>query len=107
MKDALQQKEVVAISFGSTIDPTAAVDAVLLIYSSPLKFELYQGGVLQIVVNERSLMHYEKVQDLGAKKAAAVGQSDAERHGGKKVVDYGEDGELSCWRYSHSTICRL
>jgi hypothetical protein len=49
---------------------------------------------LQIVVNERSLMHYEKMQDMSEKKAAAVGQSDAERHGGKKVVDYGEDGTL-------------
>jgi hypothetical protein len=49
--------------------------------------------VLQIVVNERSLMHYEKTQTLGEKKKAAVGRSDAERHGGKEVTDYGEDGE--------------
>lgn len=39
-------------------------------------------------------MHYEKMQDMSEKKAAAVGQSDAERHGGKKVVDYGEDGTV-------------
>ena len=38
-------------------------------------------------------MHYEKTQTLGEKKKAAVGRSDAERHGGKEVTDYGEDGE--------------
>lgn len=40
-------------------------------------------------------MHYEKTQTLGEKKKAAVGRSDAERHGGKEVTDYGEDGESS------------
>ena len=30
---------------------------------------------------------------MSEKKAAAVGLTDAERHGGKDVVDYGEDGE--------------
>ena len=39
-------------------------------------------------------MHYEKMQDMTEKKTVAIGQSDAERHGGKKVVDYGEDGTV-------------
>lgn len=94
VRSAVGLKEAIAISFGSTIDPKVPADSVLLVYVAPLRFELYQGGVLQIVVNERSLMHYEKMQDMGEKKAAAVGQSDAERHGGKEVVDYGEDGTV-------------
>jgi alpha 1,3-glucosidase len=65
-----------------------------VIYSSPLKFALYNDGVLQITINERELMHYEqqKISSGEIKAAAAIGQSDAERHGGKEVVDYGEDG---------------
>lgn len=84
----------IALSFGSTTDPSADADSVLIIYSAPLKFELYQAGVLQIMVNERSLMHYEQQQSNSSKvKAAAIGESDMERHGGKEVVDYGEDGK--------------
>ena len=94
LKDALQQNLILAFSFGSTTDPAAVADSVLVIYSEPLKFELYQSGVLQIMVNERSLMHYEQQQSSNSKvKAAAIGESDTERHGGKEVVDYGEDGE--------------
>ena len=88
----MERKEVVAVSFGSAVNPEIPANSVLLIYGAPLKFELYNGGVLQIVVNERSLMHYEKTQNMSEKKAAAVGLTDAERHGGKDVIDYGEDG---------------
>lgn len=95
IRGALKQKLASAISFKSTIDSKAVPDSVLVIYANPLKFELYQAGVLQIAVNERALMHYEQAQDSGSriKAAAAVGQTDAERHGGKEVVNYGEDGE--------------
>ena len=94
LKQALQQNLIIAFSFGSTTDPAADFDSVLVIYSAPLKFELYQSGVLQIMVNERSLMHYEQQQSSNTKvKAAATGESETERHGGKEVVDYGEDGE--------------
>lgn len=95
LRAGVQQKLVLAVSFSSSTDPTVAADSLLAIYSAPLKFELYQAGVLQIAVNERAMMHYEQLQEASGKvKAAAVGQSDAERHGGKEVVDYGEDGEL-------------
>lgn len=94
LRSGMQQKLLLALSFGSTTDSSAAADCILVIYSSPLKFELYQGGVLMIVVNEKSLMHYEQMQNaVGNLKAAGVGKSDLERHGGKDVVDYGEDGE--------------
>jgi hypothetical protein len=93
VKRLIDEKSAAAISFISAVNPLAPADSVLVIYASPIRFELFQGGVLQIVVNERSLMHYEKTQTLGEKKKAAVGRSDAERHGGKEVTDYGEDGK--------------
>jgi hypothetical protein len=32
----------------------------LIIHLNPLKFELYRGDLLQVVANDRALMHYEK-----------------------------------------------
>lgn len=94
LRAAVQQKLVVAVSFSSSTDPSASKDSLLAIYSAPLKFELYQAGVLQIAVNERAMMHYEQLQssNVKARVKAAKGESDSERHGGKEVVDYGEDG---------------
>ena len=73
-------------SDGSTI--------VLVVYTDPLKFEMYYDGVLQFAANDRSLMHFEKQSHAGAttEAAAAVVAGDNDRHGGKEVVDYGEDG---------------
>jgi hypothetical protein len=96
VRTLVKENVVVVISFSSTVgsDSKTVQDSVLVIYSAPLKFELYQEGVLQIAVNERALMHYEQLQSAEGrvKAAASVGQTDAERHGGKEVVDYGEDG---------------
>lgn len=44
-----------------------------------------------MAVNERALMHYEQSIDVVGSSAVAK-DSDVDRHGGKKVVDYGEDG---------------
>ena len=77
------------------------VDSVVVIYLSPLKVELYHENVLQISLNERALLHFDSThthsqQDQGAGK---MGSSDSnngvDRHGGKVVVDYGEDGKLA------------
>lgn len=95
VKSSLEEKKAAAVSFISAVNSNSPAGSVLVIYANPLRFELFQDGVLQIVVNERSLLHYEKTQVLGEKKKAAVGQSDAERHGGKEVTDYGEDGKKS------------
>lgn len=93
VKRSLEEKKAAAISFVSAVNSNSPAGSVLVIHANPLRFELFQDGVLQIVVNERSLLHYEKTQVIGEKKKAAVGQSDAERHGGKEVTDYGEDGK--------------
>ena len=87
--DAVQRKTALAIAFGSP-----ATTAVLVIHASPLKFELYQGGVLQVSANERSLMHYEQSRETSTDdKSDQSGKEKVDRHGGKEVVDYGEDGE--------------
>ena len=68
-----------------------------MLHLNPLKVELFSPeGELQVSLNERALLHYEA---SAAPVAVAQGQAGKEgegedRHGGKKVVDYGEDGEF-------------
>jgi len=104
---AVQGKAAVAVAFAPSDADGAGAAAgagalapdtasVLVIYASPLRFELYHGGVLQVTANERALMHYEQSRaDAAAAAAAAAaggGKGAEDRHGGKEVVDYGEDG---------------
>lgn len=67
-----------------------------MIYTSPLKIELYLDGVLQITANEQSFMHFEhsKANDAAIAAEAANKVEEVDRHNGKTVVDYGEDGKL-------------
>ena len=65
---------------------------VLVVHHSPLIIELFKGNVLLITINSRSLMHYEKTQS--ARQLSDVQDLElTDRHKGKEVVDYGEDGE--------------
>ena len=90
VRDAVQRKTALALAFGS---PSST--SVLVIHASPLKFELYQGGVLQVSANERSLMHYEQSRETSNDdKSEQIKKEKADRHGGKEVVDYGEDGKI-------------
>jgi hypothetical protein len=75
-------------------EPVASDATLLLIYNSPLKLELYQGGILQIAINGRSLLHWEHSKYVSAvgKEKNADGEEEKDRHQGKNVVDYGEDG---------------
>lgn len=88
VRSKLSDKSAIALSFGKDSS------SVLVIHASPLKFELYQDGVLQVTANERSLMHFEPTLDLKKEKVHSqkIEQNEADRHGGKEVVDYGEDG---------------
>jgi alpha 1,3-glucosidase len=66
---------------------------VLVIYDVPLVIELFKNSVELITLNKRSLMHYQKTQA----KTNSGGESlqeliEGDRHNGKEVVDYGEDG---------------
>ena len=97
VRDAVKRKTALAMAFGL---PSST--AVLVIHASPLKFELYQGGVLQVTANERSLMHYEQSKETSNDdKSDQVKKEKADRHGGKEVVDYGEDGKMTIARTQH------
>jgi len=73
-----------AISFGK--------DSVLVVHASPLKFELYNGDTLSITANERSMMHYEIKQHTGRELNSIDSSAKVDKHAGKEIVDYGEDG---------------
>lgn len=68
--------------------------SVLALHSSPFRVELYHEDVLVLSANSHQLMHFEQKIDnsahIEAPPAAAVEQKD--RHGGKEVLSYGEDG---------------
>lgn len=58
---------------------------------NPLKFELYRGNTLEIAGNDQSLFHFEWKRERRAARLTAEEESE-DRHGGKEIVDYGEDG---------------
>ena len=64
---------------------------VLVVHQSPLVIELFKDNLLLTTINSRSLMHYEKTQDT-RHISDTQDQEIADRHKGKEVVDYGEDG---------------
>jgi len=71
--------------------------SVLALHWSPLKVDLYTDGILQLSLNERALLHYEDAEASGkvaaaAASAPATAEAEADRHAGKTIVDYGEDG---------------
>lgn len=84
----------------NTVFPeTTSVDSegphtTLIIQYAPLKVFLYRGDILTMVVNDRQLMHFEQsTSGQGEDKPVDVLElSHEERHKGKEVVDYGEDG---------------
>ena len=78
--------------------------SLLVLHLSPLRVEMYSPeGELQVSLNERALLHFEAsaapVDGAAAGSAGSLGRSEEDRHGGKKVIDYGEDGKLNL----HST----
>ncbi len=78
-----------------------ATEHVCIIAHAPFSLHLYalllaEDNSVQYVntinVNERQLMHFEQSQELKKKVATEVNISEEDRHQGKTVVDYGEDG---------------
>ena len=66
---------------------------VLVVHHSPLMIELFKDSLLLTTMNSKSLMHYEKTQ--GTRHLSDIQEHEvADRHKGKEVVDYGEDGIL-------------
>ena len=66
---------------------------VLVVHESPLSIDLFKDHVLVLSINSRSLMHYEKTQ--GPRVVNEMQDQELkDRHQGKEIVDYGEDGEV-------------
>lgn len=65
---------------------------ILIVYFKPLKFEMYHNNILQIVANGRSLMHYDQKLDNLQLSDHHRSESTVDKHNGKEIVDYGEDG---------------
>ncbi len=68
---------------------------IVVIQYSPLRIELFHNDVLSIVVNDRNLMHFEQKSMANGQKVIdnAANANNFDRHQGKEVVDYGEDGK--------------
>lgn len=99
-----------------TTSPTVSV-LVIVIHFSPLLIELFHGDELQLSLNERSLLHFDSQDVVSSSSTTTTGsdkeasrklsndivgdveaEEDIDRHHGKVVVDYGEDGEMnSCY----------
>lgn len=73
-------------------------EKIILLYHFPLRVEVYFEGELLIAVNDRALMHYELTKSAGEidltgnPVASTEDEGEVDRHGGKEVKDYGEDG---------------
>ena len=79
----LPHAELIAISFDESI---------LAIHPPTLKFDLYHKGTLQASANSRSMMHFELSGETERRELSKIEESEEDRHQGKEVVDYWEDG---------------
>ena len=69
--------------------------SVLAIHKNPIRFDLYFEDVLQVTANSEAFMHFDQklATSSQSSSSSSSGQlSEAERHGGKEVLSYGEDG---------------
>jgi mannosyl-oligosaccharide alpha-1,3-glucosidase len=84
LKSPSEAVEVFAYSTGS----------MLAVHGDPLKFELYYDDVLQFTANSESYLHFEQKIATSASNVASelADMSEEDRHGGKEVLSYGEDG---------------
>jgi hypothetical protein len=67
----------------------------LVLYLSPFRVELYQDGALTLSANALNLMHFERKHERSQQQNGRLlseVNSDEDRHHGKEIVDYGEDG---------------
>jgi alpha 1,3-glucosidase len=89
---AFTDEDIVALAFHN---PSSKDDSILAIYPKSLVVELYQGGELVIRANARNLMHFELSGQASNHRLLSTRNkedADIDRHAGKEVVDYGEDG---------------
>lgn len=78
---------------GSRFEMGLGDGAELVVESAPFRVSLRRDGAEHIVFNGRGLLHFEQRSDASEASAGSdSATSEEDRHGGKKVVDYGEDG---------------
>ncbi len=82
-----------------TVRVAYAGDKTLVVQLEPFQVDLLVGGVPAVTVNKGGLLHFQPYREKKAatKKPelaadAAEEDDDVDRHGGKKVVGYWEDG---------------
>jgi alpha 1,3-glucosidase len=85
-EQAKTSPDVIALSFGDF------EESLLVIDPSSLTIDMYHQGVLQVQANGRNMMHYEQTGAHGSLVSQGRSLAEDDRHGGKEVVDYGEDG---------------
>jgi hypothetical protein len=78
------EKSYLAFSFGPA--------STLVIFKSPLKVDLYFGNSLQVSANAENLLHFEQKIDKSSHVDLPSSDAAVDRHGGKEVLSYGEDG---------------
>lgn len=89
------EKDEAARMLFATAPPAGEAQSVLALYLSPLRIELYVDSILTVSANALSLMHFEQKQSSQSRNLAssdATRVDELDRHDGKEVVDYGEDG---------------
>lgn len=98
------------ISVGKATTPDESVrvefagDKTLVMQLDPFQIDLYVGGVPAVTVNKGGLLHFQPYREKKVKQVVAANEgvegegeageeeAEADKHGGKKVVGYWEDG---------------
>jgi len=100
-----------AISVGKATTPEGSVrvefagDKTLVVQLDPFQVDLLVGGVPAVTVNKGGLLHFQPYREKKSKLAVAASEGveggegageeeegEVDKHGGKKVVGYWEDG---------------
>lgn len=80
-------------SFTALLHSKSPNTIVVVHKSTPVIIDLFVDGVLQISANSRSLLHFDKgLTQLPNAQTHKLAEKSEDRHNGKEVVDYGEDG---------------
>jgi alpha 1,3-glucosidase len=68
-------------------------ETTIILQFSPLKVEVYVKNNLVLIINDRNLIHFEeKAFNKPSNTVKIDSSATVDRHKGKEVIDYGEDG---------------
>ena len=99
LRAALESGSAAAYAFGAASRlapasgrPVRLDETVLAVHLHPFKAELYQWGVRTLALNEGGRFYFEHHRRRDDAAVALPAEPEGDVHGGKTVVDYGEDG---------------